>query len=46
VYASKGELERALQTFKEVLAAAPPGSPDAIEGETFIKELEQSKPPA
>lgn len=37
-YFSKGDVEKALQHFKQVAATAP-GTPEAAEAETFIKEL-------
>jgi tetratricopeptide (TPR) repeat protein len=42
---SRGEVDKALQSFREVVSSAP-GSPEAAEAETFIKELQKTKRPA
>lgn len=41
---SKGDVDQALRYFKEVVSSAP-GTPEAAEADTFIKELEKVKAP-
>jgi tetratricopeptide (TPR) repeat protein len=42
-YFSKGDVDKALQQFRQVVASAP-GTREAAEAETFIKELTKGKP--
>ncbi len=42
---SKGDVDQALQYFKQVVSSAP-GTPEAAEAEVFIKELNKVKMPA
>lgn len=42
---SRGDVARALELFREVVASSP-GSAEAAEAEVFIKELEKARPPA
>jgi Flp pilus assembly protein TadD len=43
VHFSKGDVDKALQFFREVVSLAP-GSVEAVEAAAYIKELEQAKP--
>jgi len=40
VYFSKGDVSKALELFQQVVASAP-GTPEAAQAETFIKELKK-----